>query len=120
MRAGRDLALRMRRSGAYAPDVAAVIDGVVREFGRGCETLASFMRQGGAGRPHQTGQVVAQALTADHLAAPRPGERGDPDMLPNPGRGPNRSISPRTATPRLTALPTDWTNSAPIASLSKI
>lgn len=51
MRAGRDLALRMRRSGAYAPDVAAVIDDVVREFGRGCETLASFMRQGGAGRP---------------------------------------------------------------------
>lgn len=51
MRAGHDLALRMRRSGAYAPTVDATLDDAVGEFGRGCDTLVSFMRQGGAGRP---------------------------------------------------------------------
>jgi hypothetical protein len=51
MRAGHDLALRMRRSGAYGPEVVACLDAVVEELDRGTETAASLMRQGGAGRP---------------------------------------------------------------------
>lgn len=50
MRAGRDLALRMGRSGAY-PDAAARLAHAAGELDRGCDTIASFMRQGGAGRP---------------------------------------------------------------------
>jgi hypothetical protein len=51
MRAGRDLALRMRRSGAYPAPVEARLDDAADELGLGCDTVASFMRQGGAGRP---------------------------------------------------------------------
>lgn len=51
MRAGHDLALRMLRSGAYAAPVTDILDEAVAEFGRGCDTLTSLMRQGGAGRP---------------------------------------------------------------------
>lgn len=51
MRAGHDLSLRMRRSGAYPDAVAGRLEQATAELDRGCDTVASFMRQGGAGRP---------------------------------------------------------------------
>lgn len=51
MRAGQDLALRMRGSGAYGGEAVRLLDEVAEELGRGRTTVSSFMRQGGAGRP---------------------------------------------------------------------